>query len=106
MKKNYCVRRSSKNQFEEEINPTDSVINIVDVMLVFSCGLLLALVMFWNVDLTTQNLVSLEQGADVSQVDEIQDKIEQNKSGGSGYEKMGTVYKDPVTGKLYMLEGE
>lgn len=104
MKKDYCIRRSAADDFEEEINPTDSVINLVDVMLVFSCGLLLALVMFWNVDLSSQNLVSIDQGADVSQIDEIQDNIEQSESGGSGYEKMGTVYKDPVTGKMYMLE--
>lgn len=104
MKKNLGIHRSARNTFEEEINPTDSVINIVDVMLVFSCGLLLALVMFWNVDLKAQDMVSIDQGADVSQIDEVQDNIEQSENGGSGYEKMGTVYKDPVTGQLYMLK--
>jgi hypothetical protein len=104
MKKNLGIHRSARNTFEEEINPTDSVINIVDVMLVFSCGLLLALVMFWNVDLKAQDMVSIDQGADVSQIDEVQDNIEQSETGGSGYEKMGTVYKDPVTGQLYMLK--
>ena len=34
----------------------------------------------------------------------LQEEIEKSEAGGTGYEKMGTVYRDPETGQLYMLE--
>ncbi|WP_027399050.1 DUF2149 domain-containing protein [Anaerovorax odorimutans] len=90
--------------YEEEINPLDGVVNIVDAMLVFACGLMLSLVIYWNVDLEGSKMVQIDKGTDVTQVEEIQDKVEESKNGGDSYEKLGTVYKDPVTGKMYMLE--
>ena len=99
-------RRSFEGFEEEEISPTEGLINLVDAMLVFSCGLLLALVMFWQVDLSNPPLTELEQGAEVTALDEVQEEIEKSEAGGTGYEKMGTVYRDPETGQLYMLEEE
>lgn len=95
----------SGRRFEEEINPLDGVVNIVDAMLVFACGLMLSLVIYWNVDLEGNRMVQIEQGSDVTQIKEIQDNIkESSDKSGDSYEKLGTVYKDPKTGKLYMLE--
>jgi hypothetical protein len=98
--------RRHQKRFEEDINPTDGLINLVDIMLVFSCGLLLSLVAAWNVDLPKQNMQALEMKKDVSKIDEIQKNIEKSETGGTGYEKMGTVFRDPNTGQLYMLKGE
>ena len=39
----------------EDINPMESVANLADVMLVFACGLLIALIAAWNVDVTRTN---------------------------------------------------
>ena len=35
----------------EDVDPMSSMSNIGDVMLVFACGLMVALVVAWNVDL-------------------------------------------------------
>lgn len=97
--------RSGK-RFDEEINPLDGVVNIVDAMLVFACGLMLSLVIYWNVDLEGNRMVQIEQGSDVTQIKEVQDNIKKDDKNGESYERLGTVYKDPATGKLYMLEEE
>lgn len=93
------LRRKSK-LYGEDVNPMDGIINIVDAMLVFACGLMLSLVIYWNVDLN--GLTDVEQGADVTEVEGVQDGIDENADGSASYEKMGTVYRDPATGKLYM----
>lgn len=103
--RNYHSRRRQQ-RFGDKVNPTDGLINLVDIMLVFSCGLLLCLVMSWNVDLKSKDMTALDLGQDVSQIDEVQNNIERNQEGGTGYERMGTVFRDPVTGQLYLLAGE
>jgi len=35
----------------EDVNPLEGVVNIADVMLVFACGLMLALAVYWNIEL-------------------------------------------------------
>lgn len=95
-------KRRLTGRYAEEINPTDSVMNIADVMLVFACGLMLSIVMFWNVDIR-QEFLNIEQGDSVTEINEIRENITESESSGTGYEKMGTVFKDPNTGQLYML---
>ncbi len=98
--------RRNRQRFGEDINPTDGLINLVDIMLVFSCGLLLSLVMSWNVELKSPDMVALDKGQDVSKIDDVQNNIERSQEGGNGYKKIGTVFRDPSTGQLYMLAGE
>ena len=38
---------------DEDFNPMEGMANLADVMLVFACGLILALIINWNVDMTT-----------------------------------------------------
>ncbi len=87
-----------------DVNPMAGMANIVDAMLVFACGLMLSLVINWNVDLAPEGgLVEMEQGKDVSEVEEVQENFTEGPDDAGNYEKMGTVYKDPTTGKLFML---
>ncbi len=101
-----ALRNSSlrKRLYEEEISPLDGVVNIVDAMLVFACGLMLSLVIYWNVDIQGNRATQIEQGKDVTQIEQIKQNIEESQKDGDHYEKLGTVYKDPETGKMYMLE--
>jgi len=110
-----ALRSSSlrRRRYEEEINPLDGVVNIVDAMLVFACGLMLSLVIYWNVDIQGSSATQIEQGnavtqlkqgEDVTEVEQIRENIEKDQKGGDSYEKLGTVYKDPETGKMYLLE--
>ncbi|MDF9409015.1 DUF2149 domain-containing protein [Pelotomaculum isophthalicicum JI] len=100
--------RSRRRGTPEEVNPMDGAINIVDAMLVFACGLMLSLVMHWNVDLgRIGERVNLERGREVLQDPEIRDDLIETEEGrGRLYEKMGTVYKDPATGQLFMLTNQ
>jgi hypothetical protein len=82
----------------------EGAINIVDAMLVFACGLMLSLVIYWNVDIQNREFVPMEQGKQVSEFenDSISDEIRESIEGSGQYQRMGTVYVDPVTGKMYL----
>ena len=82
--------------YESDANPMESVANIVDVMLVFACGLLLALVAVWNVDIGLDRPDNMHEVSDV--VAESQEIDKDNLV------EAGTVYMDPETGNLYFVE--
>jgi len=83
---------------EEDVpNPLDSLSNLSDVMLVFACGLMVALIINLKVDVSRLDQAVVKYRNDTT-------KTTVEKSGGKGMEKMGTVYKDPKTGKTYILE--
>jgi hypothetical protein len=90
----------------EEINPLDGLINLADIMLVLACGLMLALIVAWNIDIggTGSEAVPVTQGQEVSSMQGLSNEENGDKSMDlTQYEEMGVVYKDPSTGKLYMV---
>jgi hypothetical protein len=94
-------RRSAFDQ--EDVNPMEGAINIVDAMLVFACGLMLSLVIFWNIDIQNQELKPSETGVEVTASADAADTLD-DVDENADYEKMGTVYVDPATGKMYLVE--
>jgi len=93
---------SSGYRDTEDADPRTGLVNLADVMLVFACGLMLALVTYWNLDISS--LSEVIQAEDVTEVTDINDLADDEISGGGGYIEVGTVYRDPMTGKLYMRE--
>ena len=91
------------NRQEEEVDPMSSLSNIGDVMLVFACGLMVALVSAWSVDLAKFQEVETKQELDADAVSEITEDL--YGEGGSFVDK-GRVYQDPTTGKLYIVPDE
>ena len=93
----------------EEINPLDGVANLADVMLVFACGLMLALITFWNVDVAgvmSDSETELPPHELAETMDEVQN-AESEEVDSEGLEEYGTVWRDQETGKLYIVtEGE
>ena len=87
----------------EEVDPMSSLGNIGDIMLVFACGLMIALVVAWNVDLGKFTQVQMDQEI---QQDEIEQITEELYGEGNAFVEKGTVYQDPVTGKYYLVEDE
>lgn len=87
----------------EEVDPMSSLGNIGDIMLVFACGLMVALVVAWNVDLGKFTQVEMDQEI---QQDDIEQITEQLYGEGNAFVEKGTVYQDPVTGKYYLVEDE
>ena len=99
--------RSRSRLRSEEVNPLEGAINIMDAMLVFACGLMLALVIRYDVDLSqAKGRVDVTTGVEVSQDTQIRNDLIETKGEGRLYERMGTVYKDPATGKFFMLTDE
>jgi hypothetical protein len=92
---------SQEADLAEDADPRTGLVNLADVMLVFACGLMLALVSFWNLDVSS--LSEIVQTQDVTEVTDIEDLSDQALGAGGGYTELGTVYRDPMTGKLYML---
>lgn len=86
----------------EDADPRVGLVNLADVMLVFACGLMLALVTYWNLDISAMTeVVQADQMAEVSDIEDLSDQL---NGGGSSFNELGTVYEDPMTGKMYMLK--
>jgi hypothetical protein len=80
---------------QSDEDPRASLVNLVDVMLVFACGLIAAIAGAQGALKTPQ---PVEKGR----------QIERPASGvtqdGSGYDRVGEVYRDPETGQLVLIE--
>ncbi|MEW7848444.1 DUF2149 domain-containing protein [Massilia aurea] len=76
-------------------DPRASLVNLVDVMLVFACGLIAAIAGAQGSIKTPQ---PVEKGR---QIERPADGVTQD---GSGYDRVGEVYRDPKTGKLVLIE--
>lgn len=89
---------------EDDFDPMAGMANLADVMLVFACGLLLALIINWNVDVSST--AAPEDPKSKYEIEGVDDNSSQTIDGEDGLEEMGKVYKDPETGKYYIVEGE
>jgi hypothetical protein len=86
---------------EPDVDPRVGLVNLADVMLVFACGLMLALVAYWNLDIS--DMRELARSEEVTEVRDVED-ITENAGIGGGFVELGKVYQDPMTGKYYMLQ--
>jgi hypothetical protein len=90
---------------KDDVDPMSSVANIVDCMLVLACGLMLAIITYWNLDVSPamQEVVQDENLTEVpADIEDAQAAMGQ----GNGYTELGVVYQDPTTGKMYMVKKE
>ncbi|MFY9637324.1 MAG: DUF2149 domain-containing protein [Methanobacterium sp.] len=98
-----------------EIDPMVYAVNMVDCMLVLAVGFLIFTVMSFGMQNVVFSSASPQEKQEIMKAVEQTVEIQQGKvinntpqtqSGvGSGYVQMGTVYKDPKTGKLIMVGG-
>ena len=106
-------RQGGKRLSEDTEDPMAGTANLVDAMLVIAVGLLVFLVISWNMqgvvfsDMSQEEKQNvMQQMSEVSQVDQGQQLNEtpdiSNKSG-QGYTERGKVYRDS-SGKLIMVE--
>lgn len=108
------VREKGRKRFSEgEEDPMAGTSNLVDAMLVIAVGLLIFVVISWNMQSVVfqnqdQQQAIEESSPDVTEVAEgqvLNETPDTSNSSGQGYMEMGKVYKDPSTGKLIMVEG-
>lgn len=62
----------------------EGVVNLIDIMLIFACGLMVSIVSLWNISL---------QAADQT-----------NNTKSNSYQYIGRVYEDPETHKIYIIK--
>jgi hypothetical protein len=103
----------SRHFDEQDSDPLAVFANIMDVMLVFALGIILAFVA-QSKELQTHFELNPER-QDLSRTDislgsellEAPESIKQSLNGQSnGLQSMGQVYKDPKTGKLILISGD
>ena len=87
----------------EEVDPMSSMGNMGDIMLVLACGLMVALVVAWNVDLAQFSQVEMDSNQEVDNVEEMTEEL---FGEGNAFVEKGKVYQDPQTGKYYLVEDD
>ena len=90
---------SSLLEHGDDDDPRVSLVNLSDIMLVFACGLMVALVVRYSVDLGSAGLESVET---------LEGTLEEvgisSSDIASTYVEVGTVYEDTSTGELYVVK--
>ena len=116
-------RRCRGERFSgESVDPMNYLSNLSDAMLVLAVGMMLALIVHWNVDISTggrsDNTAGDSVAADgkggqsiidrddaVSFTPEELDRMDATEGeNDEGMEKLGEVYYDAATGKYYIIE--
>ena len=97
-------RRWSSARFDDTPeDPQASLVNLVDIMLVFICGLIVALVSAQPQFVTSTRAAGqqqvVEQGRELTEMPEGM----RGQAAGAGMEPVGQVYRDPQTGKLILV---
>ena len=101
----------------EDVNPMNYLSNLSDVMLILAVGIMLALVVHWNVDITASGgqaqgntgengSVLVDKDHAVTMTDEELARLQEQSGvtgGGEGLEKRGEVYYDAETGTYYIV---
>ena len=80
--------------------PMDGLANLVDIVLVFACGLVAVLATRYG---TLPEQAAHSGGQEVIQGTEMPELPRGIGEAGSGYQSVGTVYRDPDTGKLILV---
>ena len=100
------LRQRRLRRQETEVNPMDGVANLADAMLVLAVGIMLALILNWNVDISAvrgQADPETEEALTFTEEDLTQSEAQE---GQGELKKLGAVYYDPETGRYYIIEEE
>lgn len=104
--------RSSQFDSQEQ-EPLGPLANLIDIMLVFACGLIAALV---ALSPELEGHFKINQPANENKVQPVSsvgkelasapESLKNKLQSQEGYQSMGQVYKDPKTGKLILISNE
>ena len=84
------------NEYEEDVNPMEGTSSMSDAMLVLAVGMMLAVVINWNVDINKNVIKKIDNPKTVNS-DQISDQGEEQN-----LEEKGTVYYDPAKDQYYV----
>ena len=94
------LRVTRKN---DDFSPMEGVGNMADAMLVFACGILLALIISWNVDVSEKGEITKAPETKY-EIQGMENNNTETMEEDKNLQEMGKVYKDPDTGKYYVIE--
>ena len=107
------IRKRRKLMSDEEVDPMVYAVNMVDCMLVLAVGFLIFTVMSFGMQSVVfsnstpqekqEMMKAVQQTVQVQQGKELNNTPQTQSGKGNGYVQMGTVYKDPKTGKMIMV---
>ncbi len=109
------VRKFRKRRLDsDEEDPMAGVANLVDAMLVIAVGLLVFLVMSWNMQDVVFNedldqsqredaMNAMKNAVNIDQGQQLNDTPDVSNSSGQGFSEVGKVYRDPSSGRLIMV---
>lgn len=92
---------------EEAVNPMDGLSNLSDAMLILAVGIMLALILNWNVDIS-----AVRGGETTADTEEAlafteEDFTQTEETAGEGdLQRLGAVYYDAASGTYYIIEEE
>lgn len=96
--------RSSSFDVQDD-EPLGPLANLVDIMLVFACGLIAALVAVspeLRQHFQLQDTIQLQHSRELTDMPEsLRQQLENGET--QGYQSMGQVYRDPESGKLILI---
>lgn len=105
------LRRNRRRQ-EEDVNPMNYIANLSDAMLVLAVGIMLALVISWNVQIssngkvtkTTETAVTKDDASAEFKENDMTKADESEIKDSAKLEKAGTVYYDSSSGTYYVVK--
>ena len=99
LRRRYGVSLEREEPADEDVNPNEYMVNIADCMLALLLGMIVALISYYNVDLTQSPTSSDEIVGIKVNMDENQDGVIDD-----GYERRGEVYYDESSGEYYFID--
>ena len=94
------LRRSGE---KDSVNPMEGVANLADCMLVLACGLMLSLIISWNLDIAIDAPLDIPGEETRETVSDVQESELDNMDDVDTFEEFGTLYRDPKTGEFYVI---
>lgn len=94
---------ASSRRSAEDVNPMATVANLVDAMLVLAVGIMLALIVSWNLNIAENGQVNDNARKEDAISDFTEEDIDKEEAPSENLEKQGSVYYDPETDKYYVI---
>ena len=93
------TRRKTLYNAGEDVNPMEFLANLSDVMLILAVGIMLALILHWEVEIQSTEEATETEGKE--SVSFSEDDLQNMDQMPEDVKEMGNVYYDPQTGKYY-----
>lgn len=98
LRRRHGISLARAREVEEDVNPNSYIVNLADCMLVLMLGLIVALIGYYNVDLT-------QEAESPDEIVGIEVNMDENQDGiiDAGFSRSGSVYYDESTGNYYFV---